>query len=86
MAEDASTIESSAILQLVVRQLEGTIDVSSLCENTNLWDAGMDSLSIVSVMVAVEDEFDITFPDELLTRDIFTSPATIAAAAGSLCG
>jgi acyl carrier protein len=40
----------------------------------------MDSLASVAVMVAVEDTFDIIFPDELLTREVFESAVAIAAA------
>lgn len=51
--------------------------------DTDLWTAGMSSVHSVNVMMAVEDEFDIEFPEELLTRATFTSVASIAAAVRS---
>lgn len=56
----------------------------TLASDSDLWDMGMDSLASVAVMVAVEETFDIEFPDEMLTRDIFTSAASIAAAVREL--
>ena len=53
----------------------GQIDV-----DTNLWEFGMDSLVSVSVMVGVETTYDIEFPDELLTRERFSTVANIATA------
>lgn len=57
-----------------------------LHSNSNLWDAGMDSLGSVAVMVAIEDAFDVIFPDELLTREAFESAAAIAAAVQQVRG
>ncbi|MFF2391400.1 acyl carrier protein [Nocardia sp. NPDC058114] len=48
--------------------------------DTDLWAAGMSSVHSVNVMMAVEDEFDIEFPEALLSRATFTSVASIAAA------
>ncbi|MEU3011403.1 acyl carrier protein [Nocardia asteroides] len=54
-----------------------------LGNDTDLWAAGMSSVHSVNVMMAVEDEFDIEFPEELLTRATFASVASIAAAVRS---
>jgi acyl carrier protein len=62
----------------IIRPLVSTSAV--LTEESDLWNAGMDSIASVSVMVSVEDAFDITFPDELLTREVFKSASAIAAA------
>ena len=39
----------------------------------SLYDAGLSSHASVSVMLALEDEFDIEFPDALLNRSTFES-------------
>lgn len=52
--------------------------------DTNLWDLGMNSLDNISIMVALEDEFGIVFPDEILTQDLFAFPRRIAEAVCSL--
>ena len=41
---------------------------------------GMTSHASVNVMLALEDEFDVEFPDEMLKRSVFESIAAIAAA------
>ena len=42
------------------------IDVASLAGDDNLYQAGMTSHASVSVMLALEDRFDIEFPDAML--------------------
>lgn len=39
----------------------------------DLYQAGMTSQASVNVMLALEGEFDIEFPDELLKRSVFGS-------------
>jgi acyl carrier protein len=48
--------------------------------DANLYDAGMTSHASVSVMLALEDAFDIEFPDRMLKREVFESIDAIAAA------
>jgi acyl carrier protein len=45
--------------------------------DANLYDAGMTSHATVNFMLALEGEFDIEFPDELLNRSVFASIAAI---------
>jgi acyl carrier protein len=53
---------------------------ASLDENADLYAAGMSSQASVSVMLALEDAFDIEFPDRMLTRSVFGSIASIRSA------
>ncbi len=53
--------------------------LSSACD-ADLYDAGMTSHATVNVMLAIEDEFEVEFPDELLNRGVFASIASIRAA------
>ena len=46
----------------------------------NLFDLGLDSQAVIRVMLGIEDELDITFADDALTRDTFSSIAAILAA------
>ncbi len=64
--------------------LDESTDVSA--PDTNLWDAGMDSARSVRIMIAVEDEFDVEMPDELLTRETFSSIRALAEAVLSITG
>ncbi len=60
------------------------VDVDTLADDADLFQAGMSSHASVNVMLALEDTFDIEFPDALLKRSVFESVAGIAAAIGSL--
>ena len=42
--------------------------------------AGMTSLASVNVMLALESEFAVEFPDQMLNRSMFISVAAIEAA------
>src|SRR5690348_14288470 len=59
-------------------------DAESLDEHADLYQAGMTSHASVNVMLALEGEFDVEFPDEMLKRSSFESIAAIASAVESL--
>jgi len=59
-------------------------DADSLDEHADLYQAGMTSHASVNVMLALEGEFDVEFPDEMLKRSSFESIAAIASAVESL--
>lgn len=61
-----------------------SVDVDSIAEDADLFQAGMSSHASVSVMLALEDAFEIEFPDRMLTRSVFESVAGMAAAIGEL--
>jgi acyl carrier protein len=54
------------------------VDVDGLDDLTDLYDAGMTSHASVNLMLALEAEFDVEFPDAMLKRDVFESVAAIA--------
>lgn len=58
----------------------------AITDETDLYNAGMTSLASVNVMLALEAEFDVEFPDSLLRRDVFGSVASIASAVSRLTG
>ncbi len=59
-------------------------DVDSLGPDSDLYEAGMTSHASVNVMLALEGEFEIEFPDHMLKRSVFESIAAINAAVGEL--
>ena len=61
-----------------------TKDAASLDDNADLYQAGMTSHASVNVMLALEGEFDVEFPDHMLKRSVFESIAAIDAAIGEL--
>ena len=52
-------------------------DAESLADTADLYQAGMTSHASVNVMLALEGEFDIEFPDHMLKRSVFESIAAI---------
>ena len=60
------------------------VDVDSIDDQTDLFRAGMSSHASVNVMLALEDAFDIEFPDSMLKRSVFESVAGIDAAVQEL--
>jgi acyl carrier protein len=55
-------------------------DVDTLDSSHSLYDAGMTSHATVKVMLGLEDQFGVEFPDELLQRSVFDQVATITSA------
>lgn len=49
------------------------VPLDTLDDRADLYGAGLASVTSVSVMVALEDEFEIEIPDRLLTRQLFRS-------------
>ena len=56
------------------------VDVDRLDDTSDLYQAGLTSLSTVNLMLALEEHFDIEFPDHMLKRGTFESIAAIESA------
>jgi acyl carrier protein len=56
------------------------VDVDTLAEDADLFQAGMTSHASVNVMLALEDAFDLEFPDHMLKRSVFESIGSIRGA------
>lgn len=77
-----------AVISAIRTVLEGQGRLSSEVGNVpleaSLYEAGMTSHASVNVMLGLEDAFDIEFPDRMLTRNVFESIGSIAAAVSEL--
>lgn len=62
------------------------VDASALAEDSNLYDAGLTSHASVTLMLALEERFDIEFPERMLRRGAFASIAAIRSGVGELIG
>ena len=60
------------------------VDVDALADDSSLYEAGMTSHASVNVMLALEDAFDVEFPDEMLKRSVFETVANISGALRTL--
>lgn len=54
------------------------VDPAHLDEDADLYAVGLESHSAVSVMLALEDTFNIEFPDDRLRRSTFASIASLS--------
>ena len=73
-----------AVREIVKEHGRLAVDVASLSDDASLYEAGMTSHASVNVMLALEDTFDVEFPDELLKRSVFESIASISSALAQL--
>jgi acyl carrier protein len=53
-------------------------DIEGLADDADLYAAGLTSHATVNLMLALEEAFDIEFPDSLLRRRTFSSVNAIA--------
>jgi acyl carrier protein len=60
------------------------VDPDTLPDDADLYQAGMTSHASVSVMIALEDTFDVEFLDSMLRRSVFQSVDSIAEALGEV--
>jgi len=61
-----------------------SLPVESLDETADLYAAGMTSHATVHLMLALENEFDVEFPERMLRRNVFETIASIRAALDEL--
>ena len=64
----------------------GALAMTHLGDADSLYDAGMNSHASVNLMLALERDLDIEFPNRLLTRSVFFSIASITAAVEQVLG
>ncbi len=64
---------SDKIRSILSKHSRLDIDFSAIADDDDLYVAGLTSLTTVNIMLAIEDEFDIEFPDSRLNRQTFDS-------------
>ncbi|HWB01041.1 MAG TPA: acyl carrier protein [Pirellulales bacterium] len=87
MATDARTnqsVDTAAIREILALRGSMPIDVHTLDDAADLYAAGLTSLATVGLMLALEDRFDVEFPEGMLSRATFRSIQSIADAIGQL--
>ena len=60
------------------------VELDTIDDDTDLFQAGMTSHASVNVMLGLEAEFDVEFPDAMLKRSVFQSVTAIRAALSRL--
>ncbi len=68
---------------IVLKNVSFRVTEAEIGPISDLWAAGMSSMQSVSVLIAIENEFDIELPEESLTRSTFGSISALARAVES---
>lgn len=63
-----------------------SVGIEAVSDGEDLYELGMTSHATVNVMLALEDEFDMEFPEELLTKATFESVAAMRSVVGAVTG
>ena len=79
MVSDIATIR-----EIIAQHGRLSVDVRNLPDDSDLYHAGLTSLATVNLMLALENHFDIEFPDSMLSRKTFASLESIAEAVAEL--
>ena len=77
---------NETIRELLKKHAGLQVDVGGLDGGADLYAAGLSSFASVQLMLAIEERFDVEFPDSLLNRKSFQSVDAIARAVASLVG
>jgi acyl carrier protein len=78
------TTLDSDIRQVLRDHARLPVPIETIDAGDDLFQAGMSSHASVNVMLALEDFFDVEYPDAMLTRGAFESISSIAAGIAQL--
>jgi acyl carrier protein len=76
-------------IQARIRKVLGTLDIlgadpNHLAAGDDLYEVGLRSLGAVRLLVALESEFEVEFPDSALHRGAFATIGGISETVGAL--
>lgn len=74
------------VRQVIADHARLPVAVDTIADDADLFVAGMTSHASVNLMLALEDAFDIEFPDQMLKRSVFESVNAISTAIDELGG
>ena len=77
---------SAEIRALIAQHARLPVDAATLSDDSDLYEAGLTSLSTVNLMLALEEHFDVEFLDRMLGRKTFGSIGALDAAIQELRG
>ena len=67
------------VVDIVRQAMPAQAGLANLAADTDLYDAGLTSMAMVKLMLAVEVAFDVAIPDADLNPDNFRSVAAVEA-------
>jgi acyl carrier protein len=77
---------SAEIRSILAEHARLPVDVAQLADDSDLYQAGLTSLSTVNLMLALEEHFDVEFLDRMLGRKTFGSIRALSEAISELRG
>jgi acyl carrier protein len=80
MTEPQDDAVTARIRRILTEHGRLSVDAATIAGEADLYQAGMTSHASVNVMLALEGEFDVEFPDHMLRRGVFGSIAAIRTA------
>ena len=75
---------TQSVRDLIAKHAGLPVDVATLADDADLYAVGLSSFASVQLMLAIEDAFDVEFPDRMLNRRSFQSIAAISACVDEL--
>lgn len=75
---------NAIIRQLIAENGRLPIAIGTLRDGDDLYAAGLTSFAAVQLMLAIEERFDVEFPEAMLNRRSFGSVAAIAGCLGEI--
>jgi acyl carrier protein len=72
------------IREIVIEHARLPAEAKVIDDSTDLYMAGMTSYASVALMLALENEFELEFPDSMLSRGVFQTVDNIANAIQTL--
>ena len=74
------------IRKIIEQHAKLSVKLDSLTDDSDLYAAGLSSLSTVNLMLALEDHFDVEFKDSMLGRKTFGSLRSLSEVIEELLG
>lgn len=72
------------IRKILERAVKLPVDVDQIQNTDDLFDLGLNSFACVQLMMTIEEELQIEYPDHLMNRRSFSSIAQIAEAIAAI--
>ena len=79
-------MRSTQIRNLIRQHARLSVPVDQLDDDSDLYGAGLTSLTTVNLMLAIEDHFNVEFTDRMLGRKTFGSIRSLCEAIDELLG
>jgi acyl carrier protein len=76
----AMTLYADQIRRILKEHARLSVDIDRLDDTSDLYQAGLTSLSTVNLMLALEEHFDVEFTDGMLGRKTFSTIRSLSEA------